>query len=135
MQQPVAHEQRDAPDTCWNFDDDDGDRLAETLLILPGAFSGPVRFGRAIGAGWNGLGTSQVRGQAFDISRGGNWSRSRQAQVSFLRVQTNAMQFSRKWRARSKAGLEPGRTDAIGVQPIARRFRRYGVEAAVRKKA
>ena len=60
MQQPVAHEQREAPDTCWNFDDDDGDRLAETLLILPGAFSGPVRFGRAIGAGWNRLGTSQV---------------------------------------------------------------------------
>jgi len=33
---------------------------AETLLIQPGAFSGPVRFGGAIGAGWNRLGTSQV---------------------------------------------------------------------------
>lgn len=93
MQQPVAHEQRDAPDTCWNFDDDDGDRLAETLLILPGAFSGPVRFRRAIGTGWNGLGTSQVRGQAFDISRGGHWSRSRQAQLVFCAFKPGAMHF------------------------------------------
>src|SRR5215469_12411906 len=44
MQQPVAHEQRDAADACWNFDDDDDDRPAETLQLLPGAYPGTVRF-------------------------------------------------------------------------------------------
>jgi hypothetical protein len=60
MQQPVAHEQRDAADACWNLDDDDNDRPAETLQLLPGAYPGTVRFGVSDRAGWNRLGTSQV---------------------------------------------------------------------------
>ena len=54
MRQPVAHEQRDAADACWNFDDDDNDRPAETLQLLPGAYPGTVRFTMSR------LGTSQV---------------------------------------------------------------------------
>jgi len=56
MQQSVAHKQTDAADAWWSFDDDDDDRPAETLQLLPGSYPGTARFGMSHlelgGIGW-----------------------------------------------------------------------------------
>ena len=44
MQQRLPTSKRDAADACWDFDDDDADRLAETLPLLPKAYPGAVHF-------------------------------------------------------------------------------------------
>jgi hypothetical protein len=63
MQQSVAHKQTDAADACWSFDDDDDDRPAETLQLLPGSYPGTARFGMShLELGGIGSGTSQVIG-------------------------------------------------------------------------
>jgi hypothetical protein len=74
MQQSVAHKQTDAADAWWSFDDDDDDRPAETLQLLPGSYPGTARFGMShLELGGIGSGPAKSLASGRMVARNGEW--------------------------------------------------------------